>query len=346
MDRPGTVRAADSSEAEGRARVSGWSTQARMQPTATPCTRTGVAQLLVHAVATHRDPVHQNGGALRRYPRLGVPTTAPLAADRPTAAGEREAFERDGHVCIRALLTPDEVERHRPADPGGRSRGQPRDPVRSRTATSTAGRSSSASTSGASTSGSASWCARRGSQRVAAELLGAASVRLYHDQALLKEPGGGHTPWHQDQFYWPFPPGPPNTVTAWIPLHDLDPAVGSMTFASGTHRSGDLSGQPISDASEAARSGDLVEAEGLPTTTHGALRAGDATFHAGWTLHRAGPNPTASVREVMTVIYVAGGTRIAEPENVYQQFDLAVWLPDQQPGDEVGGPLNPELWPA
>ena len=301
-------------------------------------------QLLVHAVATHRDPVHQNGGAVRRYPHNRVPTTAPLAADRPTAATERSEFGRDGHVCVRALLTPDEVERYRPAVLAAAAEGNRE--TRALEDRDVYGRAFLQCTN--------LWrldervrelvCAPR-IARVAAELLGAASVHLYHDQALLKEAGGGHTPWHQDQFYWPFPPGPPNTVTAWIPLHDLDPAVGSMTFASGTHRSGDLSGQPISAASEAAL-GDLVEAEGLPTATHGALRAGDATFHAGWTLHRAGPNPTASVREVMTVIYVAGGTRIAEPANAYQQFDLAVWLPDQQPGDEVGGPRNPVLWPG
>jgi hypothetical protein len=33
--------------------------------------------------------------------------------------------------------------------------------------------------------------------RIAAELLGVTAVRLYHDQALFKEPGGGPTPWHQ-----------------------------------------------------------------------------------------------------------------------------------------------------
>ena len=35
--------------------------------------------------------------------------------------------------------------------------------------------------------------------QVAADLLGVEKVRLYHDQALFKEPGGGHTPWHQDK---------------------------------------------------------------------------------------------------------------------------------------------------
>ena len=33
--------------------------------------------------------------------------------------------------------------------------------------------------------------------------MGVAGVRMYHDQALYKEPGGGITPWHVDQVYWP-----------------------------------------------------------------------------------------------------------------------------------------------
>lgn len=41
--------------------------------------------------------------------------------------------------------------------------------------------------------------------RIAAELMGTTGVRLYHDQALYKEPTGGATPWHVDQFYWPSP---------------------------------------------------------------------------------------------------------------------------------------------
>src|ERR1044072_6512851 len=37
--------------------------------------------------------------------------------------------------------------------------------------------------------------------QTAAELLGVNGVRLYHDQALHKQPGGGITPWHPDQYY-------------------------------------------------------------------------------------------------------------------------------------------------
>lgn len=39
--------------------------------------------------------------------------------------------------------------------------------------------------------------------RIAAELLEVEGVRLYHDQSLYKEPGGGITPAHADQYYWP-----------------------------------------------------------------------------------------------------------------------------------------------
>src|SRR5690606_4640792 len=55
--------------------------------------------------------------------------------------------------------------------------------------------------------------------RVAATLLGVENVRLYHDQALFKEPGGGPTPWHQDQNYWPLATN--KTITLWMPMVDI-----------------------------------------------------------------------------------------------------------------------------
>ena len=179
--------------------------------------------------------------------------------------------------------------------------------------------------------------------KAAADLLGVEGVRLYHDQALFKEPGGGHTPWHQDQFYWPL--DTEKTITMWMPLADLDPSVGSMTFVNGSHESGKLRGHAISDESEVEFER-LVRTDDLPEHTYGALRAGDATFHAGWTLHRAGPNPTDQMRPVMTVIYFVDGTRVSEPDSIYQKFDLRVWLPGLATGDLAASPINPLLWPV
>ena len=69
--------------------------------------------------------------------------------------------------------------------------------------------------------------------RIAAELMGVNGVRIYHDQALYKEPGGGFTPWHADQFYWPLSNS--NTCTAWIPLQDTPLELGPLSFSVGSH---------------------------------------------------------------------------------------------------------------
>ncbi|RYG37321.1 phytanoyl-CoA dioxygenase family protein [bacterium] len=176
---------------------------------------------------------------------------------------------------------------------------------------------------------------------IAAALLVVDRVRLYHDQALFKEPGGGHTPWHQDQFYWPL--DAPETVTLWMPMVDVDETMGSMSFADGSQRSGFVPVEnEISDASESFFD-DHVRDRGYPIRTSGAMRAGDATFHSGWTLHRAPGNSTDRVREVMTVIYYPDGTRVKAPSNDFQSADLKVWLGSKTPGELADGPLNPRL---
>jgi ectoine hydroxylase-related dioxygenase (phytanoyl-CoA dioxygenase family) len=178
--------------------------------------------------------------------------------------------------------------------------------------------------------------------KVAADLLGVAGVRLYHDQALFKEAGGGRTPWHRDEFYWPLDGA--QTITMWMPLVDVPSDIGTMTFASGSHTIGDLGSYHISDESEAVFQR-LITEHNLPLETHGALAAGDATFHAGGTLHSAPPNPTDVLRSVMTVIYFADGLRVAEPRNPGQQLDLHFWLPGLKPGDLAASPINPCLYP-
>lgn len=174
---------------------------------------------------------------------------------------------------------------------------------------------------------------------VAARLLGVERVRLDHDQALFKEAGGGHTPWRQDQYYWPLTD--PRILTMWIPLVDVPAEVGSMLFASGSHAFGHLDTGIDDESDERVRS--LVAERGLSLTSYGAMAAGDATFHSGWTLHRAAPNPTPATRAVMTVIWYADGARVAEPANGYQRSDLQTWLPGAEVGELAATQLNPLL---
>ncbi len=177
--------------------------------------------------------------------------------------------------------------------------------------------------------------------RVAAELMGVSGVRLYHDQALFKEPGGGLTPWHQDQYYWPLDTD--DTITMWMPLSDVVADMGIMRFASGSHHCGCLESVAISDESEMALS-EFVRDRGFPVVGADAMHAGDATFHAGWTLHSAPPNLSSKLRAVMTVIYFADGARVIDPDNPQRKDDLRGWLPGCKPGDLACSPLNPLLW--
>lgn len=120
-------------------------------------------------------------------------------------------------------------------------------------------------------------------------------------------------------------------------------ASGTMTFASGSQATGYLGDLPISDKSEAAFDKFVTE-RGYNLHTNGAMRAGDATFHSGWTLHRAPGNATQAMREVMTIIYFADGTLIAKPQNKQQEHDLAGCFPGLHPGDLAASELNPLVY--
>jgi ectoine hydroxylase-related dioxygenase (phytanoyl-CoA dioxygenase family) len=178
---------------------------------------------------------------------------------------------------------------------------------------------------------------------VAAKLLGVDGVRLYHDQGLFKEPGGGPTPWHQDGYYWPLDSG--RMITMWMPLVDIPPEIGTMTFASGSHLVPDLRGPGISDDSQDLFA-DALRARGLALDTHGPLSAGDATFHAPWVVHSAPGNPTDRMRPVMTIIYVDAAARVAEEVTDGQKLDHEVWLGGLPPGSPLDDARNPLLWPA
>ncbi|MEX2307424.1 MAG: phytanoyl-CoA dioxygenase family protein [Pirellulales bacterium] len=176
--------------------------------------------------------------------------------------------------------------------------------------------------------------------RIAAELMGTRGVRMWHDQALYKEPSGGFTPWHVDQQYWPM--ANPHSITAWIPLQAVPIEMGPLCFGRGSHRKRighDLeisaeSEQHIREAVRQEKIDDVQEPFAL----------GDVSYHLGWTLHRAGPNTTERPRRVFTIIYMDADMRLAEPKNKNQQNDWEVWTPSTQIGEIMDDPLNPELY--
>lgn len=176
--------------------------------------------------------------------------------------------------------------------------------------------------------------------KVAAELLGVENVRIYHDQALFKEAGGGPTPWHQDQYYWPI--DTKNTITMWMPLMDINIDMGMLTFASGSHTKGRIFNHEISDESESEFAKYVTE-NNFEVTRAEEMKAGDATWHYGFTIHNAPGNKSDKRREVVTIIYVADGAKVTEPQNSWQVNDRKNWLMDRQIGSEIDSELNPKV---
>lgn len=173
--------------------------------------------------------------------------------------------------------------------------------------------------------------------QVASDLLGVKNVRLYHDQALFKEPGGGLTPWHQDQYYWPMDTD--KTVTMWMPLVDIEDGMGMLTFASGSQYVS-LPPLGISDESEKIIS-EFVIKHKFPIVAQKTMKAGDATFHRGWTLHAAPGNETNTMREVMTLIFMDADMRVTEPKNPNQEADRQRWFQGLASGSLAASSINP-----
>jgi len=131
----------------------------------------------------------------------------------------------------------------------------------------------------------------------------------------------------------------------WMPLVDVPSDVGSVEFVSGSHRSGDLGGAEIGDDSQQYFD-HLIAERGLRTQSYAPMRAGDASFHSGWTLHGAPANETRTMRCVMTIIYYADGTRVGALDNPMRENDARQWLGERRTGEMADGPLNPLLWSA
>lgn len=175
---------------------------------------------------------------------------------------------------------------------------------------------------------------------IAAALLEVAGVRLYHDQSLYKEPRGGITPAHADQYYWPV--STDRTITAWVPLQAVPQEMGPLAFYAGSQGVEFGRDLIISDESEQAITANM-QAHGFRVVDE-PFELGEVSFHLGWTFHRAGPNKSSSPRSVMTVIYMDRDMRLAAPTNAQQRNDWHKWCPGAVVGEVIDTAKNPVLF--
>jgi len=176
--------------------------------------------------------------------------------------------------------------------------------------------------------------------KIASDLMQVDGVRIYHDQALFKEGGGGITPWHADQYYWPLETD--KTVTAWIPLQATPLELGPLEFSAGSHQI--VEGRDLEIGDESER---LIQQKLKVTNFNHVIEAfdlGEVSFHSGWVFHRAGANTTNQMRKVMTVIYMDKDMILKNPENKNQINDWHTWCPGAEIGKVINSPINPIIY--
>ncbi len=152
------------------------------------------------------------------------------------------------------------------------------------------------------------------------ELMGARTVRLWHDQVISKPPGDNrHFACHHDFYFWPL--DRPAMITCWLALDDASVANGCMHVIPGSHR--DPRFQPTGcDLSEdihispgpmgpgePASLYDAVRTWGPDRTVPVELQAGECMFHHCLNYHLTPQNVTDRQRRAFVIIYMPDGTR-------------------------------------
>lgn len=255
-------------------------------------------------------------------------------------------FWADGAVCVRGAFSPDEVALARAAVDDNLADLSP------------LAKRASGDDDGAFVEDFCSWqrvpamerfIRESSAGRIAGELMGARTVRLYHDHVLVKEPGTRQrTPWHQDQPYYNVA-GRQN-ISMWCPV---DPVARESTleFVKASHLGpwfmprSFLDGQAkwFPDGALA----ELPHIDGNPEfdILGWALEPGDAVFFHMLTLHSAGGVAGPQRRRVLSVRFLGDDmVHAVRPWTTSPPFPgLTDELADGAPLDH---PLFPVLWEA
>ncbi len=257
-----------------------------------------------------------------------------------------EDFARDGAVCLRGVISPSLIEVLRQGIDENLAHPSPRAKV-----------ASQAGDPGRFVEDFCNWRENPAYQRfimesplgqIAADLIGARAIRLYHDHMLTKEPGTLQpTPWHQDQPYYNVE-GRQN-CSFWIPVDPVSYA-STLYFKAGSHLGPWLMPRSFMDAQ--ARwfpEGSLADLPDIEANRAAhpiigwALEPGDAVCFHMLTLHSsAGAD---SRRRVFSVRFL-GDDAVHAPRTWPTSPDFPGLEADLPAGAPMDHPLFPIVWPA
>ena len=155
--------------------------------------------------------------------------------------------------------------------------------------------------------------------KMAAELAGVEGMRIWHDQALNKQPWANPTGWHLDNPYWSYYSR--QTLSIWVALDDSTLENGCLYFLPGSHKTASFDsvgiGENIGDIFRVYPEWATIEAVPAP------MKAGSCSFHNGLLAHAAGPNMTPGWRRAMTCGYMPDGCTFNGKRNILRTEQMA-----------------------
>tara|TARA_A100001011_G_scaffold389097_2_gene469956 strand:- start:1910 stop:2923 length:1014 start_codon:yes stop_codon:yes gene_type:complete len=179
--------------------------------------------------------------------------------------------------------------------------------------------------------------------KICAELLSVKKIRLYHDNALVKESGCGRTPWHYDDHHYPLETN--DVITAWIPAQAIPVEMGPLTFA-----------KPLDvyklvkdikfnefDTSYDKKINNIFKINQVSIIEE-PFELGEVSFHHNLSFHTASENKTTQSRIVLANTYFADGARVVDNPTMISG-DWKKFIPATRPGEKISSDLNPICWP-
>lgn len=187
---------------------------------------------------------------------------------------------------------------------------------------------------------------------IAARLCGHPVVRLWHDQMIYKPESRLGSPsaigWHTDRSYWQMCSSD-EMLTAWIPFHDCDEAMGTLVVIDGSHRwslGADLKGFHDSDAKSLEGGFTLEDRPFVKVPLN--LKKGQVSFHHCRMIHGSGPNMSDAPRHSLSVHLQDGANRHRERKNekgeiIFHRNDTLCRIVAGEP-DYTDPDFCPVLW--
>jgi len=170
---------------------------------------------------------------------------------------------------------------------------------------------------------------------MAGRLAGVDGLRVWHDQALVKQPWANPTGFHLDTPFWSF--SDRRAISVWIALDDATAENGCLYFFPGSHLTTTFENPGITKNLDAIF--DMYPDYRGAVPFQAAMRAGSCSFHNGMTIHGAGANMTNRARRAMTCAYMPDGAVFNGQQNILTDEQFACLAVGDPLADDEQNPL-------